>query len=152
MANTRNTRVLSLLKTLGIDLMEASTRIGKQPATLYRIANNEVEASKATLKIIAEKFGANYDWLLTGKGEMLDKNPKKAVSVADDSLELLREQLAKKDALIERLAVSVDRLTEKLMSAEVRFRKPSTKAEATIIPIQQLRLFSPVEGLTGTDN
>jgi transcriptional regulator with XRE-family HTH domain len=70
MGTTSNDRVISLLKTLKIDEVEASRRVGKHSATLYRITNKDHEPTKTTLKIIADKLGASYDWLLTGRGEM----------------------------------------------------------------------------------
>lgn len=71
MGSTSNDRVIALLKTLKIDEMEASRRIGKQASTFYRITNKVHEPTKTTLRIIAEGLGASYDWLLTGRGEML---------------------------------------------------------------------------------
>lgn len=71
MGKSSNTRVAELLKTLNLSETEAANKINKQPATIYRIVKNEVSPTKTTLKMLADGLGANYEWLITGKGEML---------------------------------------------------------------------------------
>lgn len=70
MGDTTNERVSQLLKTLKIDEVEASQRIGKNSSTLYRITSKSNAPTKTTLKLIADSLGANYNWLLTGSGDM----------------------------------------------------------------------------------
>jgi len=80
MGKTSNQRVSELLKTLKLSENEAASKIGKQANAIYRIVNNEVTPTKTTLKIIADSLGANYDWLLTGEGQMMNAAFKQANS------------------------------------------------------------------------
>jgi transcriptional regulator with XRE-family HTH domain len=118
MGDTRNDRVIALLKNLKIDEMELAQRTGKQPSSIYRITNKENEPTRSTLRQIADALNASYEWLLTGKGEMiqLKKSDKPAESGSlSKALELLEEQLQKKDEQIATLMA--------IMGGKRNFRK-----------------------------
>ena len=126
MSNTTNERVSALLKTLKIDESEASQRMGKNSSTMYRITAKSSSPTKSTLKLIANALGANYNWLLTGEGEMLAKdasiNEKSNVTKA---LELLEQQLVKKDEQIAQLMA---------IFSKVNFLKATETANMLMFP------------------
>lgn len=110
MGKSTNERVSLLLKTLKIDEIEAAKRIGKQPIAIYRITKNENKPTKSTLQLIADGLGANYEWLINGEGAMLSLEKmqradqlKEIPSWKDEAYMLMKDQLKKKDDLIEKL-------------------------------------------------
>jgi transcriptional regulator with XRE-family HTH domain len=111
MTKTRNERVSILLKNLQISPAELAKMMQKDSSTMYRIVNNESEPTKTTLRNMAIATGANFDWLLTGKGEMMDPNPKNpapALMHSESTIEtallelknMFQSQLSEKDKQI----------------------------------------------------
>lgn len=111
MKNTSNERVSDLLKSLVMTPGELAKLMGKESSTVYRILNGESTPTKTTLKAIADATGANLQWLLYGKGEMMDPNPKSPAPAQSVSIEgalsdlrkLFQQQLEKKDEQIDKL-------------------------------------------------
>jgi transcriptional regulator with XRE-family HTH domain len=105
MKDSSNDRVIDLLKNLEIGEMDLARMIGKQPTTVYRITKKEVIPSRATLQLISNAAKCNFEWLLTGQGEMFDHAGGTAGfgTGLSKALELLKEQLNKKDEQIQNL-------------------------------------------------
>lgn len=141
MSNVAADRISTLLKTQKISVEELANASQKHPSSLYRILNGESRPTKATLKAISTATGASLNWLINGTGDMMDpdkpKPPAASVSTSDISraLDLLREQLAKKDEQIE--------MALKALAGRVNFPEPSQNPDsAVVIPIRTNRAES----------
>jgi transcriptional regulator with XRE-family HTH domain len=121
MKNTSNERVSTLLKNLSLSPVELARLMQKDPSTVYKIINGQTTPTKNTLRSICEATGANLMWLLTGKGEPMDPNPKpvnssnsndvSSIEKALQSLqELFKDQLQKKDDQINKLMGILDKV------------------------------------------
>lgn len=68
--DTVNSRLMLLKNTLNLGQNEFCFRADISSATLHSIQNG-AELRPRTVKKIADAFGANFNWLQTGEGEML---------------------------------------------------------------------------------
>lgn len=105
MKSTVNQRVTMLRTHLGIGQNEFAGKAGLSGPSIWRIEGNEVVPQRKTLKAIADAHGASFEWLMNGTGEMMAEateeialNPWK-----DEAYAMLRDQMAKKDAIIDKL-------------------------------------------------
>jgi len=62
-----NDRIIDLMKNRGIDEIILADAIGKDKSSIYRITRKDTVPSKTTVKLIAEKYGVDFDTLLTGR-------------------------------------------------------------------------------------
>lgn len=144
MPNTKNQRVLTLLKSLGISEMELAKRTGKQPSIIYRITRKQTEPTGTTLQLIADACGANYNWLLTGHGEMLNPDPKSPapsqIGSIDNAINSIKEMLTDQIRVKDEQIAGLMQLLQK-----VNFLKSAQKPdrEAVLIDLKQLRAVLP---------
>jgi len=114
MNNEVNDRVIDLLKTSGMTEVQLAEAIRKPASTVYRITRKEVRPSKPTLQLIATALNVNYLWLTYGKGDPLSKTNAEQThserSITDKAIELLEEQLTKKDEQIASLLAVIGKL------------------------------------------
>lgn len=75
MENTVNSRVLLLKKELGLSNNEFCLQSKISTSTLYSIQSG-VDMKSKTITAIAEAFNINKDWLINGKGKMLNEKIK----------------------------------------------------------------------------
>lgn len=116
---TLGSRLQHLLDDYGLSPEKLAALVGMTGVSIRAITKDESKPYRTTVDKIAEALGTTYDWLTNGVGEKL---PNGKVSVSSNKSELdpwkeeawtlAKEQIAKKDATIDRLAVSFDRLTE----------------------------------------
>ena len=102
MKATINERILLLKTQLGLSNLDFCHKANISNGTLHNIQNNE-NVSPKTIKIICESLNLNKNWLLTGKGEMFAPEVTSEKSNVSKALELLEQQLAKKDEQIAQL-------------------------------------------------
>ena len=63
-------RLKELIKQKGISIYSLSRETGIPHSTLSRFLNQKTETiNRSTLKILADYFHVNLDWLITGNGE-----------------------------------------------------------------------------------
>jgi hypothetical protein len=112
MQNTSNDRVIALLKSLKIDEVEAAKRIGKDASTLYRITGKKNAPTKTTLQTIAKALAANYNWLLTGSGDMFGTESEKSQNPWKDALvEQIKSENSRLETELSRVWAMVNHLT-----------------------------------------
>jgi phage repressor protein C with HTH and peptisase S24 domain len=63
-------RIKELLKELNLKQKEFAQKIGVTPHTVMNWEKEKKFPNKTSIKTIAEVFGVNFDWLLTGEGGM----------------------------------------------------------------------------------
>jgi transcriptional regulator with XRE-family HTH domain len=69
--NELKERFIAIRKKEDINQGEFAERIGLKQGSLSEIENGKEPLSERIKKLICLEFGINEDWLLTGKGEML---------------------------------------------------------------------------------
>jgi transcriptional regulator with XRE-family HTH domain len=104
---------------------------GITPMQLNNMENDKVKTySYDALTRIANYLGSTVEWLQSGNGKML---PAGTVDVAkpstgdpwkEEAWSLAKEQIAKKDQVIDRLSVAFDRLTEMMQKGNIPFLHP----------------------------
>jgi transcriptional regulator with XRE-family HTH domain len=70
--NENITTIEQLRKFLGLKQSEFSKRIATTQGHISDIENRRKILSERIAKIISLEFQVNYEWLMTGKGEMFD--------------------------------------------------------------------------------
>lgn len=87
-----NERIIGLMADNAVDEAEMAAAIGKDKSTIYRITAQTVVPTKTTVKLIADKFGWDYEFLMTGKTRRFATKDDPGVTTKE-ALELLREDL-----------------------------------------------------------
>lgn len=112
MGNPVNKRVLMLKTHLGLTDIEFCGRASISTGTLQKLKGAE-QVTPRVLNSIITAFNVNKDWLMTGKGLMINEPiPLESGSWKDEAWIMAKDQMAKKDKTIDSFAVSLDRLTE----------------------------------------
>jgi len=113
MENTVNSRVLLLKKELGLSNNEFCMQAKISTSTLYSIQNG-VDMKSKTITAIAEAFNINKDWLLNGKGKMLNEKNKETTNVdpwKDALVSQVKEENNRLQKEVERLWQMVSHFT-----------------------------------------
>lgn len=103
-------RLKQLIDYYGISTNLFSQKIGVSEGTIRKILTQNTTIRSDTLEKISQIFTEiNIDWLITGRGEMLLKNPLKERICSESSenikslIEILNRTLIEKDKQIDRL-------------------------------------------------
>jgi transcriptional regulator with XRE-family HTH domain len=99
MKATINERILMLKTQLGLSNLEFCHAANISNGTLHNVQNGE-NVSPKTIKTIIESLNLNKEWLINGKGEIYLQPVKDEKSNLTKAIELLEQQLAKKDEQI----------------------------------------------------
>ena len=67
-----STRLVYAMKKLGVNQSELARRIGVKPQVIQYLCTNNAERSRFAFEI-ADALGVNLDWLIAGKGRMMEK-------------------------------------------------------------------------------
>lgn len=136
MENTVNKRILMLKTDLGLGNSEFATKANISTTTLWNI-QNEGDIAPKTIKNICEALNVSKEWLLTGNGKMyLDKAeaPVAEKSTLTKALELLEDQLRKKDDQIASLMAVISKINflDTLDQAAGTFVFPNRKQQKPV--------------------
>jgi len=103
-------RLKQLIDYYGISTNLFSQKIGVSEGTIRKILAQDTTIRSDTLEKISQNFAEiNMDWLVTGRGEMLMKNPQNKDGGANDNenisrlITILQDALVEKDKQIDRL-------------------------------------------------
>ncbi len=112
-------RIDKLIKALNISGREFSRSIGKSESFSRTITGSI--GSDVLVEIIRTYPEVNLSWLITGKGEMFNKNTNAEIETTEKtSPEFLLEYLKEKDKTIGDLREEIGRLKQELLSYEQR--------------------------------
>lgn len=123
---TLGERVKLLRKSYSLTQAEFAREIGKSQLTVGNLERGvSEEVQPETLNNIIKRFGVTREWLIDGKGEM-EPIRKLAVQVApvdytDEAWVMAKEQIKKKDDLLENLGTSFSILTTMLKESGISF-------------------------------
>jgi len=65
-------RIQAVLTHLQMNTTQFSEAIGRSSAAIQYILSGRNKISATTAKLIVTKFNVNFEWLMTGKGEMIN--------------------------------------------------------------------------------
>jgi transcriptional regulator with XRE-family HTH domain len=116
--STLGSRLAGLLDDYGLSPETLASMVKMSGAGIRDIIKDKSNPYRGNLEKLAAKLGTTYDYLARGEGEKFPEG-KKNLSVkstsrepdGQDAWDLAREQIRKKDDLLEKLAVSFDRVT-----------------------------------------
>ncbi len=112
MGNTVNTRVIMLKNELRLTDIDFCHRTQISTATLHRIKQGDNVTPKIINSIVSA-LNVSREWLVNGTGTMFTPEPPPAIatrSITDKAIELLEEQLKKKDEQINTLLAVLSKL------------------------------------------
>lgn len=72
---TQGERVKEVRKSLKMTLEEFGSKVGVAKQTISRIENGVNNLTDQMAKSICREYNVNYDWLLSGEGEMFSNLP-----------------------------------------------------------------------------
>ena len=82
-------RVRQIRKEMGVSQSKFGQQLGLATMVVSRIESNET-GLKAPILAKLDDIGVNISWLLSGKGNMLKKNPSKESSMEDSNAQIGR--------------------------------------------------------------
>ena len=81
--DTMNERIKQIRKDLHLTQTEFGQKIGLSRDAMANIEGGRIEIKDIVLKSICREFGANYDWLVNGTGEMFQDDDSDAQAIVD---------------------------------------------------------------------
>lgn len=72
---TQGERVLEIRKSLGLTMDKFGEKLGVQKSAISKIEKDKVNLSDQMTKSICREYHVNYDYLMTGEGDMFDDLP-----------------------------------------------------------------------------
>lgn len=118
---TLGSRLHYLLSKYNLSPERLAALVNMSGVSIRAIIKNESEPYPATIEKLAKALGSTVDYLLRGEGEALPAGKKELIPIEktgvadpwkDEAWTMAKQQISKKDATIDRLSVSFDRLTE----------------------------------------
>lgn len=119
-AETLGSRLQGLMIDYGLSPEKLAEIVEMSGVSIRSIVKGGSAPYRNTVERLADALGSTYEYLMNGEGQRLPNGKKSfhtksktgAMPWEDEAWSLAKEQLAKKDQTIDRLAVSFDRLTE----------------------------------------
>jgi len=143
MKNTRNDRVATLLKSLSMSPTYLAKITKKDASTFTRILSGHSEPTRTTLMHIAEATGASLHWLLTGKGDMMETNPKNPAPAISQPTSTIENALIELKTMVQMQLAEKDKQIAGLLQVlgKVNFLKSAQKPdrEAVLIDLKHSR-------------
>lgn len=78
-----NSRILQVRKNLKLTQDDFAKKIGLSKNFVWMVEKGERTPSERTLKDICREFNVNYDWLISGEGEMFQDDDSDAQAIID---------------------------------------------------------------------
>ncbi len=128
-----NSRVLTALTATleahkELTKMAFAQMLGVKPSTFTEILKGRMNAGSDLMALLTSKFGVNATWLLTGQGDMYQRE---AQSSGDPMVDRLLLMIDKKDAVIQQQAEELGQLREQVAQLRMRLEK---SAQAVDMP------------------
>jgi len=144
-------RILMIIRHYNLSISQFSREIGlNSPATIQKIITYKRKASPKTSGKILNRFpDINYDWLITGRGDMLKSESNKETStVNDDEMTVTASQVANfmKQYYPNSTAESEKRIVEIIKESENKIVSFLTNTYPTT-PNWSYKLFDEMEAM-----
>lgn len=122
MKTTVNTRVKLLRKSLRLTQNEFALELGISPSLVSKVEAGETP-STGTLDAIMNTYNVPESWLIDGKGDIkYEKAKSKSTDPwKDEAWHLAKDQIQKKDDLLENLGTSFAILTKMMKDSGMSF-------------------------------
>ena len=111
-------RVREVRKKAGLTMKQFAEPLGLSESAISRIESGSANPSDGALRLICAVYGINYDWLLTGSGDMQAVDP---------------------DAIIEELAAQKNWDAETVDILKKMFRLPDDKFQLVMKLIESMK-------------
>jgi transcriptional regulator with XRE-family HTH domain len=104
MKTTPNQRLRQFRTALNLSPTELATALKVSVSLIQKTETGNMEVSEKLAAQIQQKFKLPAAWLMEGKGEMTYEIPQNETSPwRDEAYQVIKDQLAKKDIIIDRL-------------------------------------------------